>query len=370
MMPKFILSTAIAFILLGLGMVISQLNCLGPFCIFLPTINSALVGPDKGCPNNVLTISPVDMQYVNFVLPLGNLNPIFGHVIPSDHNYYIMSANEVEMRSPGNLVITQIREDTKFGISPTDYFLAFKVCDGVTMYFAHPQSLTPEIMAHFVNPDCQEVYQGELHFRNCSKFVNIPVVTGQLLGTAGTNQNFDIGAFNVNYENQFASTRDYNEWTKYGFCPFDLFNTRVRSQIYAKLNRTANPLCGLFNYDQLGTLQGNWFLSGKSYMDQMNTWAYQLALVPDNRDPNQQVFSLGGTVAKAMQYKNLLPESQGLINRKFIDIVPDGKTYCFDGNYEGRFLIRMDNNTHLTIEYQTEKCVEPFQFMSPFTYER
>ena len=121
--------------------------------------------------------------------------------------------------------------------------------------------------------------------------------------------------------------------------------------------------CGSYLQDVPGTAQGNWFLSG---IRKKNPEGPHLALVHSNIHPARAVLSVGTSVQGLRSGKyEFLPVGQGLLDRDFKDITPDGRTYGFrvvrhdDIAFDGVVIVRMPDVETLWIEALTGATTDP-----------
>jgi hypothetical protein len=100
--------------------------------------------------------------------------------------------------------------------------------------------------------------------------------------------------------------------------------------------RTAEPIGGAYMQDVPGTAQGGWFLPG-TYHSTGADLTSSLGLVSDYVEPAQPIIAMGTSVRgmKVGSY-SFRVESQGLINRAFRDLTPNGSVYCYDRFLNGQ----------------------------------
>ena len=192
------------------------------------------------------------------------------------------------------------------------------------------------------------------------------MAAGTVLGEVGDLQgNFDFGVYGLRTNLEYANQHQYSGRSLHIVCPLDLYDDETRSELYAKIARTAEPLCGTVMQDVPGALQGNWFLA-----DVANpSGDQQLAFVHDNADPSTAVISVGGTFMTHAKW-HFVPQSAGLTDRDFTDVTPDGNLYCYEADQPGRIIVQMKSTTELVIEHHQGSCTDPIQFESPTTYRR
>ena len=72
---------------------------------------------------------------------------------------------------------------------------------------------------------------------------------------------------------------------------------------------------------------------------------------------------------------------QGLVNREFSQVLPDGRIYCYQGGvsseggeepkvFPGRLLLKLETSTEMLVEQQDGSCQENLAFVEPTKYQR
>jgi hypothetical protein len=91
-------------------------------------------------PSPVFTVSPLDLEAIRRVIPLGNLNPRGGHVFPTDHIYLDYGGKSgLPVNAPVAGTVFAIR-----GQSREDYKIEIRVDEHLSYYLGHVL-LEPEI---------------------------------------------------------------------------------------------------------------------------------------------------------------------------------------------------------------------------------
>ncbi len=231
----------------------------------------------------VFTNLPIDLNNVDFIFPLGHLNPP-GHVLPTDHAYFVLAdcGFNKPVIAPGDGIILEIgfkRVNTPGQNEDYDIFIAYT--NNVRGMFGHLSSIS-----HLIRARVGELIEG------CNP-VHIRVSAGDTLGfTAkvnGTSAALDFGIFNSDSTLPFR----HPEWVGdldylHTVCPFKFFTDSLKELIYSKVRRTGNPRCGKVFYDRYGKLVGAWF-----YSKNPGNWHEQLSFVYDVVDPNSIRIGLG-----------------------------------------------------------------------------
>ena len=352
------------------------------------------------------SVSPLAYEDFTDLAPLGTVSPP-SHTFPTDHMYFFLQSEnpsdpeslrkKVPVYAPGDMTITSItsQEKSKDGKrESTDYSMDFLPCSEVSGYFIHMSSLSEKLKNEFDSERkrCDEYSTGGYSYNNCNAGVEIKVEAGEEIGTAGgtTNQAaLDLGMLDFrNPPLQYANQKRWEGKSVNTVCPLDYFSSPAREEIYAKVGdnrqkRTIEPICGQIDQDIAGTAQGVWFTKGTPQnFESSHPEDPHLALVHDNVDYVQPVFSIGNSLQKsgldAGRYYYTVNKS-GNINRDFGKVVP-GTIYCF-GDITQRFfpdplsfiiLVEMPTETTLKIEGQEKSsCTSHYQFSSNYSeFER
>jgi hypothetical protein len=136
----------------------------------------------------------------------------------------------------------------------------------------------------------------------------------------------------------FANPASYTRDFFYYASPAGYFTPALQAQLKAKLGsydgrtpRTAAPVEGVYMQDLAGTAQGNWFLPGQTPALSPSSDG-TLALVHEYVDPGQPLLVVGTGVPglRSGQY-SFVPRAEGVINRDWPQLSPDGRVYCYEG---------------------------------------
>ncbi|MCH7493047.1 hypothetical protein IID19_05735 [Patescibacteria group bacterium] len=307
------------------------------------------------CSDVQFTVSPIDLENFESIVPLGNLSPP-AHTFPTDHIYFNFKegVQDIPVYAPGDVTITEISSTYQSWADPpyTDYSINFSLCEGVSAYFIHVQSLTAKLQQAFDENKggCESYETGDRAVTNCRAGVKIEVTAGEILAqTARQGQhNFDLGVYDFNQEpwafanpDRWARNRSNYSNTR---CPLDYYAGELKEKLFATLGdgnyggygigvRTIEPICGTVGQDVPGTAQGVWFL--KNSASGMHVGEDQhIALVHDNFDPTKGALSLGialedlGIPSRVYFF---VPEHEGLYNRELSEIQAGSDVYCFNG---------------------------------------
>lgn len=223
------------------------------------------------------TRSPIDPAVIEYITPLGNLNPP-GHTLPTDHIYFYhhlfhRAAPQFDVFAPASGVVATVMRNGDDQIyiwssSKHMYYLGHVMLEGA---FSIGQQIT----------------------------------AGQRLGTtSAASFGLDLGVINKDITVPFISPARYSGNSLNVDAPLKYFTDPLKAQLYALVEGTGVNRDGQINFDQPGRLAGNWFHEslpvGETF--QPTGWARHLAFVRDNRDPSLIRISAGGVFIKAGVY--------------------------------------------------------------------
>jgi Peptidase family M23 len=226
----------------------------------------------------VFRVSPLDLDQVRQIIPLGNLNPVGGHVFPTDHIYLDHGGqSKLTVRAPAAGTVTSIRDQQQGGLK-----IEIQVDKNISYYLAHLE-------------------------REAGVEIGSQVSAGQELGRASGNSMLDLGATDARIRlTGFVNPDRYPQPTIHTISPLGLFVEPLRTQLYGKVRRNGADKDGKIDLDRPGRLVGNWFhqsLSGQdSSRGEAQVWAKQLSLGYDVHDSQLVRISIGGTIAPAGLY--------------------------------------------------------------------
>jgi hypothetical protein len=245
----------------------------------LSGFGAATETPEQPAPRiPVFSVSPIDPSEISGIVPLGNLNPLGGHVFPTDHIYLDYGGKpRLAVRAPAEGTVYAIRDQLQGGAK-----IEIRVDAHLSYYLAH------------VLPDP-------------AIRVGSPLKAGQVIGRVSGESLLDLGACDSRVRLRgFVNPVRYPESTLHTVSPLSLFAEPLKSQLLAKVRRGSRDKEGKIDYDQPGKLVGNWFHESQpvpqSSAGRPEIWARQLAFVYDAREPQAIRVSVGGTVAPAGHY--------------------------------------------------------------------
>jgi hypothetical protein len=278
-----------------------------------------------------LRASPIDPSLVDFILPLGNLNPP-SHTFPTDHIYFYVGYLRPDIRSvpvfaPGDGIVSAIISH------PNDSKIMVRATNMISYYVDH------------VVLDAA-IAQGA------------PITSGQKLGTSGTGGfGIDLGVTDAARTlTGFITPARYPFETVHADAPLKYFEEPMRSRLYDMVRRDGGDRDGRIDFDQPGRLVGNWFLESLSVPEssQPSAWTKLLAFVADNVRPGEPRISVGGTLALTgtfavdagtPSFADVTPASGLVLYR-----LSFGSSENVQGMMVGTMLVQMTDGAHVRAE--------------------
>ena len=269
------------------------------------------------------TQSPIDIDQIRFITPLGNLNPP-AHAIPTDHIYFYFAdpnaretpeARRTEFRAPADGVVTTVfggvGQETKVFVRQTSTF---------QYYIDH---LIPSVA----------LARG------------MTVTAGQVLGTTGSAYGIDLGVINDTLTLPFVAPARYIGDTLHADAPLKYYAEPLRSQLYARVQRLGTEKDGRITYDVAGRLSGNWFVGGQTAA---------AAFAYDTYDPARVVMSVAvGALQGVFGINAGEPEPRDV--SPATGRVTDTLSRTITGPLQpiagaGYMLVQMTDDTHIKLE--------------------
>ncbi|MBI4018858.1 MAG: hypothetical protein HY364_01225 [Candidatus Aenigmarchaeota archaeon] len=333
------------------------------------------------CDDVFFTRSPVDIEEITTIEPIGSTSPPEHAAASSSTDTYIAvdtqgTEKTVSLYAPGDIWITLIQP--RYGVTsdPEDHVIHYALCKDVFGIVDHVKSFSPEMRDLIRNYECK--YGGTPGDNQCPILLLKPVKAGTVLGTVGRMQgNFNFGTWDLRHNNNFINPQRYGIKSLHSTCPFDYYSSPVKEQLTALIERQ-DKNCGTVMHDIFGTPQGEWF-HGDSGNRMHGDWVNHLYLGYDNRFPEAAVISVGGVISEPLKWM-FVPESTGTRNVGFQHIT-HGNIFCYENdrnglywNYEkgptGKILIQLVDPYTLNIEHQSGTCSGTYSFVSPSVYNR
>jgi hypothetical protein len=333
--------------------------------IFMPQSGPAVITSDSSVPafascgttNNLLKQSPINIDQLSTIIPLGNFAPP-GHVIPTEHMYYnylnipladgTPTPAKTTLYVPADMTVTRITLfDNQSATKPFDsYRLDFTVCKEVTGYFIHILQLNDKLKAAMSKPYDQTQTSdagGGMLEHTYGKVVDVKLTAGEVLGSggggAGLPGGLDIGLYDSRTAMPtFANPERWKQDNKI-VCSLDYFPTDISKALYShigdytfKFIEPGDPKCGQVYQDIPGSAQGVWFGSD-SPKDQIGEISHQLTLGHSNFNHAKGTFALGDAVRQIgidpTAVYAFTPTTSGQQNLDFGLVKPGSTVYCY-----------------------------------------
>jgi hypothetical protein len=218
------------------------------------------------------SVSPIDTSVIEFITPLGNLNPP-DHTFPTDHIYFYHHLNH--QTAPAYVVVAPAAGTVTSIVQHGDQKVNVQVTSSQTYYLDHV------------------VLDGTIQ-------QNTKVTAGQRLGvTSSGAYGLDLGLVSQNVTLGFINPARYSGDSVHAGAPLKYFAEPLKSTLYGLVSRVGADKDGQVCFDQAGTLAGNWFLESLpvSQSAVFTSGPMELAFVRDVTDPSQFRISIGGTLA-------------------------------------------------------------------------
>lgn len=310
-------------------------------------------GNDCGSTKKLFSVSPVSLDKISTVVPLGNFEPR-SHIAPTTQIYvrYLREQNApalTTLYAPADMTVTQIwLFDNNSSQTPfNSYRIDFTLCSGVSGYFIHAITINDKLMAAMHEPyDYAQTSDVGLAKPDhvYRKDVSVALRAGEVLGTAGGKSIYpdalDFGLSDSRVSaGVVANPARWEDMDLHYVCPLDYFSPDISAALYAKLGdfdgkliSINSPKCGQVYQDVPGTAQGVWIskaAANPSIFDVSNL----LTLGHHSFDHAQGVFVMGN-VLRQLGFDNSFiygfsPRTAGKVNVDFNKIVPDGNVYCY-----------------------------------------
>jgi hypothetical protein len=239
-----------------------------------PSPSGLPTSPGPPAPSSALifTQAPIDLSAVEFVVPIGNLNPP-GHTLPTDHAYFYHRLRNPN--APVQPVVAPAAGTVRYVTRGNDDAIGVQVTPTTMYYLGHV----------LVNAGLNS---------------GASVAAGQQLGvTSQLSFGLDLGVINDGVTVFFVNPQRYGNNTLHADSPLPYFAEPLRSAIYAKVESRVPANSGRIDFDRPGRLSGNWFLEGLGVSESgiVTAGPRQLAFVRDVLDPSAVRISVGGTLA-------------------------------------------------------------------------
>jgi hypothetical protein len=232
----------------------------------------------------VFTATPLQLEHIAWIAPLGGLNPP-AHTIPNDHiGLYHMNLGQCPCVYVSRPVFAPAGGTVRAITSSYD---ALEVGEPLTTRDSHLQPW---------------YYIGHISLDPGIR-VGDRVEAGQQIGTTSpSSPAIDFGLVHPKADNYFIVPARYHAKALYGDKPLRHYTEPLRTQLYALVRRTGTDKDGRFDYDIAGRLVGGWFHESLP-RDLTSTgpegWTRNLAFVYSDGDPSVSRIAVGGTLMTA-----------------------------------------------------------------------
>lgn len=299
---------------------------------------SACSGDDGGTPATapeasndgpplVFSVSPIAVEAIRWITPLGNLNPP-AHAVPTDHIYFYFA-------NPDALETAEAKRT------------AFYAPAGGTVTTVIQHDVSKPDVKVFVRVNNQQTYYVDHLIPDAPLARGAVLSAGQRLGTTGSSYGIDLGVIDQRVTLSFVNPARYNQSdTLHAAAPLGFYAEPLRTELYGLVQRLGPEKDGRIDYDVAGRLAGNWF---------SEFGAIPLAFVYDTYDPNQVRISIPGIVSlpgvHAIAATDPLPKDIGPASGKVRLTLTPART-GLPMNYlpVGTLLVQMTGDNHLRIE--------------------
>lgn len=294
-------------------------------CFAAACRNNATAPSDTNLP---FTVSPLALSNIEYITPLGNLNPP-DHTLPTDHIYFYHHLSpqhrnlpEFEVVAPAGGRVSEVRRES-------DDVLVVQVTSKVSYKLAH------------VLLDAG-IAKGQ------------SIQAGQRLGTTSPEAGgLDLGVTNNDITLGFVRPARYQAESLHCDKPLTFFSDELRPQLYALVTGVVGDKDGRIDFDQRGTLAGNWYHESVPVDDSPSrTWGpWHLSFVREPTDASKIRISMGGTIAEAGVYAigadNPDPASVTVQSGAVTFNITGGKS----GKTSGPMQVEMQSDTKIRITF-------------------
>lgn len=348
---------------------------------FGPNYNALATCGDKP----VLNTLPADLSKLDKIGVLGGIN-VPDHTLPTDHIYMMYPYGETSLKetyAPADVVVTSIGFGGEYengSLKNADYTIDMYPCRELGLRFGHMDVLGDKLKAavgqDFENGvGCTMNNQEYKEIKNCLKNVDLKISAGELLATTN---GWDLWATYEGLMSRGVISPEYYHNVD-AVCPLDYFTPELKTQLYTKVKRTAEPKCGEAYQDKSSTIQGGWF-AHKDPQKAKTDWSSHFSLAHDPEDPNVGMVAVAGTIAEPFMYR-FTPAHSGTINREPSETTT-GTIYCYEHTGDRRFpngviagpgkvLLKLTNDHQMQIEHKASgTCTANKSFSTPTTYYR
>ena len=259
---------------------------------------------DKCIGNAPVTYSKpiIALSDLGQITPLGRMYD--SHVTPTDHQYWQPVDNTVQgspypVYSPADGYIVSL-EQHKAGKADTSDIGATSTVDEFRIVIEHSCNLYTVFNHVRALPD---VLFNQANFATDSRVnrpkspIRIAIKAGDQVGKVGANT-FDVQSVDESVTVPGLlkpATYESEIWKIHTTDPISHYSEPLKTQYYAKVSRSVEPIGGKVDFDLAGKLVGNWFKQGTNGYNNLGGryWDGHLSIVYDPHIPSKIIVSSG-----------------------------------------------------------------------------
>lgn len=329
-------------------------------------LSTTVVPTIPDCSNqkaNLLTNTPVALDSISTLTPLGNFNPP-NQLIPTEYMYFnfvhvasgtVNGPVLTNIHSPADMIVTKITriDHVNASVPFSSYRLDFTLCKDVTGYFVDITALTNKKLINAFTPpyDTVKKISDGTHDPDTwvGKTVHVQLASDEIIGSGGGKVNLPSGVgLSVSDDRvtlaTFANEQHWKIDGGFVTCPLDYFPASLSGQLYQKIGDTSfhlvnpgEPRCGSIYQDKPGTLQGVWVNNTDDNATKDITDVStqdEITLGTNNLNHTQEVFVLGNAVNTLGLDSSTIyvftPSLSGKTNTDFGSVSSNGAISCYN----------------------------------------
>jgi hypothetical protein len=249
--------------------------------------------PDLPAPTfaSELLFSPIDIDKIEYVEPLGCVNPP-GHTFPTDHVYFYYNLPTVTHKYQADYTLPVY--------APASGRINFVL---MTSGPGYDTKIMVQVNASFT-------YYLDHIILDSGLVLNSMVTAGQRVGITGYAYAIDLGIVNTNITLPGLINPARYGYTMNTDSPYKYYQEPLKSRLYALMNRISADKDGKIDYDIKGRLIGNWFHESVKIEDSNGplAWPKSISFAPDSYDPTQMIVACGGYIGVVGKFKASLTD--------------------------------------------------------------
>ncbi|MEW5916198.1 MAG: hypothetical protein AB1762_07325, partial [Gemmatimonadota bacterium] len=265
-----------------------------------------------------------------------------GHTLPTPHGAFFPSRQNVSLRAPGDLTVTELRRVryTPAQQAAEDYAISFQVCNEVKGHFGHVSSLSARFSPNSINwTNCQSYNTAQVRVESCTvSNLNIAFRAGEELGTGAASglTAIDFGMTDTRVNHFYVSPSRHPPDRLRAICMWETFDAANQAILFAKLRDVVRPSvvprgeprCGTMQVDVAGTAKGVWAEAGVAGPVGGDETRYLTLADYPYRPQDELALSIGPANLGA-RVGIVTRRTTGRINRAFEHVTADGQIYCY-----------------------------------------